>query len=61
MVEKGVMTREQILASFPPQEEVFDAGKKGRTASQVSRNLEGQIVFVVPGSTKWLEGGEQQV
>lgn len=54
------MTREEILTNFPPQEEVFDAGKKGRVAARVSRNPKGDIIFAVPGSTRWLEQGEQQ-
>lgn len=61
MTERAeMMTREQILTNFPPQEEVFDAGKRGKVIASVSRNSEGVIVFMVPGSTKWLEKGEQQ-
>lgn len=56
---EGLITLEKILTDFSPQEEVFDAGKRGKIASQVSRNIEGQIVFAVPGSTKWLEQGKQ--
>lgn len=51
------MTREQIERYFPPQEEVFGGGKVKALAS---RNLEGEIIFVAPGSTKRLTVGEQQ-
>ena len=45
-------TREEILTLFPPQWEQ-STGRRGdeHIIAQVSRNAEGKIVYVVPGST----------
>lgn len=64
MTERAeMMTREQILTNFPPQEEVFDAGKNGKVVDGkvtylVSRDPNGLILYAVP-ETEWFKRGEQ--
>jgi len=45
-------TREEILALFPPQWEQ-STGRRGdeHIIAQVSRDQDGKIIYVVPGST----------
>ena len=46
-----------IKTKYPPKPETFEIGEgKGNIQAEVSRNEEGVIVYVVPGSTKKTEG-----
>lgn len=51
-----VLTLEETIKTFPPKKEKqipFRSGKEeGTVCAKVSRNLEGIILYVVPGSAK---------
>jgi hypothetical protein len=47
--ERKILSLEDIKTKYPPQTETFGEGK---IQAEVSRNEEGVIVYVVPGSTK---------
>lgn len=60
----GAGTAEKFIKTFfgqpkairdhPSHKEIFRAGEKGKIISEVSRDGEGRIIYVVPGSTKWI-------
>lgn len=46
-------TKEELLAFYPPQEERFIGGTDHQqVVASVSRNPDGDIIYVVPGSVK---------
>lgn len=61
--ETRLLTLQEILVQYPPQETPFTRkvknGGEDVLSSQVSKNENGQIVYVVPGSTHFTQGGSE--
>lgn len=58
--ESEFLTLEQTLDRFPPQTQTFEHKTKDGTdiiSAEVSRDEAGQIVYIVPESVKYVQGG----
>lgn len=44
----------ELLEKYPPREEIFADKDGGEITALVSRNGEGRIVYVKPGSTRYV-------
>lgn len=55
--ERELLSLADIKIKYPPQPETFENKTgKGKILAEVSRNKEGVIVYIVPGSIKRTEG-----
>lgn len=58
-----IITLQEIISQYPPQPETFrhviNEGRKDEVvdiiAAEVSRNTDGKIVYVVPGTAKYVQ------
>lgn len=52
---KTFFPQPKVARDHPPHKEIMRSEKGDKISATVSRNQHGQIVYVVPGSAKWIE------